>query len=547
MPERETLEADVLIVGAGPAGLAAAIHLARRSKAAGNALNITVIDKAREAGAHSCSGAVMDPKALRELFPDFEARGAPIESPVEEDFLLFLTEQEAVQVPFLPPSLRQHGNLIVALGQLVRWLSKEAEALGVNVFPGFPAVDAIVEKGRVAGVRTGDKGVDKHGAPKGGFEPGVDLKAKVTLVAEGTRGHLARILIQRFLLDDKRAPQVYATGVKEIWELPAGSVPRGRVVHTMGWPLPQDVFGGGFLYSMSKDRLDLGFVTGLDYKDPFTDPHLNLQRLKTHPKIRAMLEHGKRVEYGAKTIPEGGWEAVPKLYMPGALLLGDCAGLLDAQRLKGVHLAIQSGLLAAETTLEALKRDDASEITLKDYADRVEASYIKTELWKARNFKKGFKFGLLAGAAGAAAGEFTGGWSPFGSLRIGAGHARMQTIERRHGRADAVPEDFKPDEQLTFSKLSNVFHSGTTHEEDQPCHLKVLEPDLCATRCTREYGNPCRHFCPASVYEWVQPEGRLQINFSNCVHCKTCDIMDPYGVIRWVPPEGGGGPGYQNL
>src|SRR6185436_3297573 len=310
--------------------------------AAGKTLNITVIDKAKEVGAHTCSGAVMDPKALAELIPDFVAQGAPIESPVEEDLMYFMTEAEAVQVPFLPPSLRQEGNLIISLGQMVRWLGKQAEALGVNIFPGFPAVDVLVDKGRVIGVRTGDKGVDKHGQRKSNFEPGVDIQAKVTIVGEGPRGSLTRILSDRYALAEGRRPQVYATGVKEIWELPAGSTPKGRVVHTMNWPLPHDTFGGGFIYTMSRDRIDLGFVTGLDYRDPFTDPHHNLQKFKTHPKIRALLDHGKMIEYGAKTIPEGGWEAVPKLQMPGAMLVGDSASLLDAQRLKGVHLALKS-------------------------------------------------------------------------------------------------------------------------------------------------------------------------------------------------------------
>jgi electron-transferring-flavoprotein dehydrogenase len=547
MGDRETLELDVLFVGAGPAGLGGAIRLARLAKDAGTALNIAVVEKAREIGAHTCSGAVMDPKAIRELFPDFDAQGFPIEAPVGEDLVWFMTREEAVGLPYLPPSLRQHGNVIVSLGQVVRWLGKEAEALGVNVFPGFPAVDALVEDGRVVGVRTGDKGIDKHGERKPNFAPGIDIRAKVTIVGEGPRGSLTRILVDRFRLADGRAPQVYATGVKEIWELPEGSTHRGRVIHTMGWPLPSDTFGGGFIYSMSRDRLDLGFVVGLDYRNPFTDPHHELQRWKTHPRIRAMLEHGKMVEYGAKTIPEGGWEAVPKLQMPGAMLVGDSAGLLDAQRLKGVHLALKSGMLAAETAFEAVGKGGVSEKALSAYTDRVESSYIRSELWKARNFKKGFKLGFYAGVAGAAAGEFTNGWSPFdGVVKAAEGHTRMRQL-----RPGEVPDRIAFDEKLTFAKTTDIYHSGTIHDEDQPCHLHVLEPDVCASRCTREYGNPCQHFCPAAVYEWLKKDpadaGKLQINFSNCVHCKTCDIMDPYGIIRWVPPEGGGGPAYQNL
>jgi electron-transferring-flavoprotein dehydrogenase len=539
MAEREVLEVDVLFVGAGPAGLGGAIRCAQLAKAAGTSLNVAVVDKAREIGAHACSGAVMDPKSLRELIPDFESR-APLEGPVEDDLVWLLTETECAPLGFLPPSLRQHGNFIVSLGRLTRWLAKEAEALGVNVFPGFPAVDVLVEDGRVVGVRTGDKGVDKHGERKANYEPGIDLRAKITVVGEGPRGSLTRILTERFRLDGGRAPQVYATGVKEIWELPAGRTHRGRVIHTMGWPLPPETFGGGFLYTMSADRIDIGFVTGLDYRDPATDPHRNLQVFKTHPKVRAVLESGKMIEYGAKTIPEGGWEAVLKSYAPGVLLAGDCAGYLDGQRLKGVHLALKTGMLAAETAVEAVGKGDLGERALSAYAARIEASFVKSELWKSRNFHKGFAFGLAGGVLGAAAGEFTNGWSPFAGLPAKSGHERMGKLG-----TSTEPPPLKEDGKLVFSKLSDVFVSGTTHEEDQPCHLHVLEPDVCASRCTAEYGNPCRHFCPAAVYEWEA--GKLRINFSNCVHCKTCDVMDPYQIIRWVPPEGGGGPMYQNL
>jgi electron-transferring-flavoprotein dehydrogenase len=365
----------------------------------------------------------------------------------------------------------------------------------------------------------------------------------MTIIAEGGRGALARLLADRFKLNEGRAAQVYATGVKEVWELPPGHFHKGRVIHTMGWPLKQDAYGGGFIYELSRNRIAIGFVVGLDYRDPFLDPHHEFQRFKTHPKIRALLEGGKMVEYGAKTLPEGGWEAVPKPAMPGAMLVGDAAGFLDALRLKGVHHAIKSGMLAAESAFEAL--DDPSKAT-EAYEKNASDSSIGKELRASRHFKKGFKLGFIPGVIGAAAGEATGGWSAFAAVLLEEGHRHMRTVKRYHGADGAKPERLAFDEKTTFQKMTSVYNSGTTHEEDQPCHLRVDKPELCAERCTREYGNPCQYFCPAGVYEWVEP-GKLQINASNCVHCKTCDIMDPYGIIRWVPPEGGGGPGYVNL
>jgi len=550
MPEREVLEVDVLIVGAGPAGLAAAITLGRRAKQAGKPLSIMLIEKAREIGAHGVSGAVVDDRSLRELFPNYEADGCPIEGRVRENQLWYLTESDSVAAPFIPPTLDDTGDPILSLAQMVRWMAGVAEQSGVDVFPGFPGVSLILEKGTVVGVRTGDKGIDKHGKPKANFEPGVDIRAKVTILGEGPRGHLTRELVSTFKLDAGRGPQLYSTGVKEIWQLPAGAVPEGRVVLTMGWPLRSEEFGGSFIYSLANNRLCVGFVVGLDYKDPFQDPHLLLQRFKTHPKIRAMLEGGTMVEYGAKTIPVGGWDAVPKLCAPGAMLIGDSAALLDAFRLKGIHLAIKSGMLAAETAWEAVESGDASEKTLEGYARRVDDSYIKTELHRTRDFKKGFKLGFIPGMIGAGSLQLFG-FSPFSWVKLKEGHTRMQTVEKYHGAADAKPEKIPFDGKLTFSKVHDVYHSGTIHDEDTPCHLKVLEPDLCTSRCAKEYGNPCQHFCPAAVYEWVKKDaadvGNLHINFSNCVHCKTCDVMDPYGIIRWVPPEGGGGPGWKNL
>jgi electron-transferring-flavoprotein dehydrogenase len=550
MADRETLEVDALFVGAGPAGLAGAIRLGRRAKEAGKTLSIAVIEKAREIGAHGLSGAVVDERPLRELFPNFEKDGAPIEGRVRENHLWYLTESESLAAPFIPPALDDTGHPIISLARLTRWMAGVAEKSGVDLFPGFPGVSLLIEKDAVVGVRTGDKGIDKHGNRKPNHEPGVDIRAKVTILGEGPRGHLTRELVSKFKLDAGRAPQVYATGVKEIWEVPPGSVHEGRVLLTMGWPLRSEEFGGSFIYSLANSRLCVGFVVGLDYKDPYLDPHYLLQRFKTHPKIRAMLEGGKMVEYGAKTIPEGGWDAVPKLFAPGALLVGDSAGLLDAFRLKGIHLAMKSGMLAADAAWDALEAGDFSEKALSGYARRVEESYIKKELRRVRDFKKGFKLGFVPGMIGAGFLQFFG-FSPFAGIKMEEGHRRMRKVEDYYGRPDAPPVRIPFDGKLTFSKVNDVFYSGTIHDEDTPCHLKVLEPDICVSRCTKEYGNPCQHFCPAAVYEWVGKDaanpGRLQINFANCVHCKTCDIMDPYGIIRWVPPEGGGGPGWKDL
>lgn len=551
MPEREILEVDALFVGAGPAGLCGAIRLARLAKEAGKELSICVIEKAKEVGGHALSGAVMNPAAIRELFPNWLEDGFPVESPVEEDHVYFMTENDVVSLPVIPPPMNNHGNYVVTLGRVVRWLCEKAESAGVDVFPGFPAVDLLQKEGRVIGVRTGDKGLDKNGEKKPNFEEGVDIHAKVTILGEGPRGTLSRMAINRFQLQKGKNPAVFAIGIKEIWEMPEGHVHEGRVIHTMGYPLKNDAFGGGFIYSMGGNRINIGWVVGLDYKDPFLDPHYEFQRFKSHPKIRQILEGGKMVEYGAKTIPEGGWFSVPKLHMPGCMLVGDSAGLLDAMKLKGVHLAMKSGMLAAETAFAAIEKDDFSDESLSPYQAKVEASFIKKELWKSRYFKHGFKLGFLGGLVNGAIGTFTNGWSPFSRLKIEPGHREMQTIEQYHGRGAKEPERMKFDDKLTFGKLTNVYNSGTIHEEDSPNHLLVADTNICVDRCTEEYGNPCQRFCPASVYEWVKteenPRGKLQINFTNCVHCKTCDIMDPYGVIQWVPPEGGGGPAWQNL
>jgi electron-transferring-flavoprotein dehydrogenase len=547
--ERESLEVDVLIVGGGPAGLAAAIRLGQWMRAHRRSWEVMLIEKAREVGAHGLSGAVVDPKSLRALMPDHRERGCPVEAEVVEDHFWILTEADALEAPVLPPPLRNHGYYILSVARLARWMAAQAEELGVQVFAGFPGASLIVEDGRVAGVRTADKGLDKHGKPKANYEPGVDIRAKVVVLAEGPRGTLTREAIGRFGLDEGRNPQTYATGCKEVWEFPDGHVRQGMVIHTMGWPLRRDTFGGGFIYGMSPNRLCIGLVIGLDYADPFTDTHHELQRLKTHPRVGALLEGGKMVEYGAKTIPEGGWFAVPRLTAPGLMICGDSGSLLDPMRLKGVHMAIQSGIFAAETAAEALQAGRFGGEDLAPYERKVRESWIGEELRRSRYFKHGFKHGTWFGLAHAGFLQVTGGWSPLRRQQI-PGHMRMRTKAQVHGDPEARPQRIPFDDRLTFSKLTSVYHSGTIHEEDSPCHLIVADPNLCAERCTLEFGNPCQYFCPANVYEWVEDgggPGRLQINFTNCVHCKTCDIMDPYQNIRWVVPEGGGGPGYQHL
>ncbi len=401
-------------------------------------------------------------------------------------------------------------------------------------------------------MRTGDKGIDRFGKPKSNYEPGIDIRAKVTVLGEGPRGSLTKQIVQKWNMQGLN-PQVYSAGVKEIWEVPAGNYETGRVIHTMGFPLKSETFGGGFIYGMSNNFVSVGFVTGLDYRDPFLDPHNEFQKFKTHPLLKRILDGGRVHSYGAKTIPEGGWYSVPKLYANGLLLIGDSASLLNGQRLKGIHLAMKSGMLAAETIDEALKANNFSESQLKSYKDKVDQSWIKEELWKVRNFHQAYDHGLWAGMVHTGLQFVTGGRGLIDPWKRGEGHKEMEMIKKYYD--GSAPDPFglkvKEDKKLTFSKLTDVYYSGTVHEENQPVHLVVHDTDICHGRCAKEYGNPCQHFCPAAVYEMVEEnpgEGkRLRINASNCVHCKTCDIMDPYGIITWVTPEGEGGPDYKNL
>jgi len=551
MAERETLEVDALIVGGGPAGLAAAYQLRQLfNKANKKDISIAVLEKGKEIGAHIISGAVMDPRGINELMPDWKNKGAPIEKPVEEDHVAYLTASGKFILPITPPPLQNHGNYIISLNKFVRWFGEQVEQSGVDIFAGFSGAEMLIEDGTVVGVRTGDKGIDKHGKQKGNYEPGIDVRAKVTILAEGARGSLTKQLVKKFNLHAGKNPQVYAAGVKEIWDVPSQKTVGGRVIHTMGWPLRAEEFGGGFIYNMADGRVSIGFVIGLDYLDPRVDPHERFQQFKTHPYVRSILEGGTLFSYGAKTIPEGGYWAQPKYYFNGGLIIGDSAGFLNSMRLKGIHMAFKTGMLAAQAAFEAIEANDVSADRLQRFEDLVEKSWVKQELWKVRNFHQGFEHGFWSGMFHTGLQMVTGGRGLRNRYTNRAGHSRMKRLNEYYGGNVPALSEPKFDRKLTFDKLTDVYNSGTDHDEDQPCHLVVIQPDICHTRCTAEYGNPCQHFCPAAVYEMAdvgKGERRLQINASNCVHCKTCDIMDPYEIINWVTPEGGGGPGYELL
>ena len=555
--ERDTLDVDILIVGGGPAGLSAALRLASlQRREGGEPLAVAVLEKSRQSGSHMLSGAVLDPSALDELLPDWKTRGAPVETPVREDRIYYLTERFQLRFPVIPPPLRNHGNYLISVNRFVRWLSEQAEGEGIDIFTGFAGTEVLYEGDRVVGVRTGDRGIDKQGERKATFEPGVDIKAAVTIFADGVRGNLTKALIRKLRLDGP-SPQTYAIGIKELWEIPPDRVPLGRVVHTMGYPLRNEEFGGGFIYALPEGRLSVGFVVGLDYRDPLFDPHMAFQRFKQHPLVSAMLTGGQMTRYGAKALPEGGWYAIPRCHVDGALIVGDAAGFMNSIRLKGIHLAMKSGICAADTAFEAVRAGDVSSSKLATFRRLVNAGSLRRELYPVRNVHQAFGAGLFAGLAFAGLSLVTGGWWPRGLLSSEAGHERMVRLARYYRTERPDPDDtsnaVKVDRRVTFDKLTNVHYSGTRHDEDQPVHLLVADTDVCRTRCREEYGNPCVRFCPAHVYEMVDDgdgtgDGRrLQINASNCVHCKTCDIMDPYQIIDWVPPEGGGGPEYEGM
>jgi electron-transferring-flavoprotein dehydrogenase len=548
--ERERIDAEVVVVGAGPAGLACALQLARHierhnregRQPAIDPEGIFVLEKAAALGMHTLSGAVMDPRALAELEPDFLSAGAPVECAVSSERVHYLSEHGSYRLPYVPAPLRNQGHHLVSLGRLVQWLGGKVEAAGASVFTATAASELIVEDGRVAGVITGEQGLDSDGRPQPNHEPGYELRAKVTVLAEGSRGSLTRQLIDRFDLAADSNPQAYALGLKEIWEIPKGRVEAGTVWHSFGYPLPADMQGGGWMYAMSDQRISVGLVVGLHYEDAGFQPHTAFQRYKQHPLLRSVLEDGSLLKYGAKTMAKGGYWALPRLHAPGALLVGDAAGFLDAMRLKGVHTALKSGMLAADATYEALCRGEDRDAALAGYKARFESSWLKQDLWRGRNHHQMFQHGLRRGLV------------PAALQALGAGRGRLpgrpaHAYLRPAGKPSAAT--FVADGLTGFDRAGSVYHSGTQHRENQPVHLRVGDAAICV-RCHSEFGSPCQNFCPAGVYEWdAQAEGgesgRLRINAANCLHCKACDILDPYQNITWTPPEGGGGPHYEGM
>jgi len=533
MSERDVMEYDVLTVGAGPAGLAFALRL----KQLNPELSVCVIEKASSIGAHSLSGAVIETAALDELLPDWRANPPPICVPAAKDEFWFLSKTGGFKAPINPPQMNNHGNVIVSLGALCAWLAPQCEAAGVEIYPGFAASEVLYdEAGAVCGVRIGDMGVAKDGSHKATYAQGIDIKAKTTVLGEGARGHLSKQLINRFKLDADCDPQSYSIGIKELWQVREGVCEPGKIVHSMGWPADPHTYGGSFLYHLDDNRIALGYVSGLDYSDPDYQPYEAFQQWKNHPSVKGLLEGGTILSAGARAIVTGGYQSLPNVEMPGALLIGCSAGLVNVPKIKGVHQAIRSGMLAAEHI--AANNDSAG------WNAKLRASVVVAELKKVRNFKPAFKKGRLYGLLNAGWETLTFGLSPW-TMKVKADWSSLKKLSE----AESPVRDYVQRTLAPRDRLAGVYFAATEHDEDQPVHLQVADTDICITKCAEEYGNPCTRFCPAGVYEIAQDDAgkRLQINAANCVHCKTCDIKDPYQIINWVTPEGGAGPNYQNL
>ncbi|HZR02613.1 MAG TPA: electron transfer flavoprotein-ubiquinone oxidoreductase [Burkholderiales bacterium] len=542
--ERESMEYDVVIVGAGPSGLAAAIRLKQLASQHGADVSVCVLEKGSEVGAHILSGAVLEPRALNELLPNWKELGAPLDTPAREDRFLFLTAEKAWKLP-TPPQMHNEGNYIVSLGNVCRWLGQQAEALGVEIYPGFAAAEVLyAEDGRVKGVATGDLGIGRNGQPTERYQPGMELHARQTIFAEGCRGSLTKTLFGRFNLREGIDAQTYGIGIKELWEVEPSKSRPGQVIHTVGWPLDPSTYGGSFLYHLSNNQVAVGFVIGLDYQNPYLSPFDEFQRFKTHPAIRPIFEGGRRICYGARAISEGGFQSIPKLTFPGGLLIGDTAGFLNVPKIKGTHTAMKSGMTAAEALFDHLQANGGAEVV--GYPERLRNSWVWEELYGVRNIRPAFRWGLYGGIAYSALDTYVlRGKAPW-TIRQHADHTQIK-------KASAFrPIEYpKPDGKITFDKLSSVFLSNTNHEEDQPSHLRLKDPSVAISVNLALYDAPEQRYCPAGVYEIVRDADgtnpRLQINAQNCVHCKTCDIKDPTQNIDWVVPEGGGGPNYPNM